>query len=65
MDLVDPSSPLPPWFSNEDLAAYADLYKNSEFRTALQVPYRYILCLEAFPFKEKMEGKKGLAQDQF
>lgn len=42
MDLVDPSSPLPPWFSNEDLAAYADLYKNSEFRTALQVPYRCI-----------------------
>ncbi|KAJ4980442.1 hypothetical protein NE237_031279 [Protea cynaroides] len=40
MDLVDPSSPLPPWFTEEDLAVYATLYEKSGFRTALQVPYR-------------------------
>ncbi|KAL7216036.1 hypothetical protein ACSBR1_028059 [Camellia fascicularis] len=40
MDLVDPSTPLPPWFSEEDLANYATLYEKSGFRTPLQVPYR-------------------------
>ncbi|XP_056177560.1 uncharacterized protein LOC130141003 [Syzygium oleosum] len=40
MDLVDASTPLPPWFSEEDLAAYASLYEKSGFRFALQVPYR-------------------------
>ncbi|KAK0589384.1 hypothetical protein LWI29_013531 [Acer saccharum] len=40
MDLADPSTPLPPWFSEEDLSVYAGLYENSGFRTALQVPYR-------------------------
>ena len=40
MDLVDPSTPLPPWFSEEDLSVYSDLFENSGFRTALQVPYR-------------------------
>ncbi|XP_042519840.1 AB hydrolase superfamily protein YfhM-like [Macadamia integrifolia] len=40
MDLVDPSSPLPPWFTEEDLAVYATLYEKSGFSTALQVPYR-------------------------
>lgn len=40
MDLVDPSTPLPPWFSEEDLCVYAGLYENSGFRTALRVPYR-------------------------
>ncbi|XP_039008963.1 epoxide hydrolase B-like [Hibiscus syriacus] len=40
MDLVDPLTPLPPWFTNDDLDAYATLYRNSGFRTALQVPYR-------------------------
>ena len=40
MDLVDPSTPLPPWFSEEDLTQYATLYEKSGFRTALQVPYR-------------------------
>ncbi|TXG55191.1 hypothetical protein EZV62_020447 [Acer yangbiense] len=40
MDLVDPSTPLPPWFSEEDLSVYAGLYENSGFRTALRVPYR-------------------------
>ena len=40
MDLVAPDTPLPPWFSEEDLSVYADLYEKSGFRTALQVPYR-------------------------
>ncbi|KAM7276495.1 hypothetical protein ACFE04_018361 [Oxalis oulophora] len=40
MDLVDPSTPLPPWFSEEDLAAYASLYEKSGFSYPLQVPYR-------------------------
>lgn len=41
MDLVDSSTPLPPWFSEEDLANYGSLYQNSGFQTALKVPYRY------------------------
>lgn len=40
MDLVNPSTPLPPWFSEDDLAVYASLYENSGFRFPLQVPYR-------------------------
>ncbi|KAK9068896.1 hypothetical protein SSX86_013012 [Deinandra increscens subsp. villosa] len=40
MDLVKPSTPLPSWFSEEDLEMYAALYEKSGFRTALQVPYR-------------------------
>lgn len=40
MDLVEPSTPLPPWLGEEDLAAYGDLYEKSGFQTALQVPYR-------------------------
>ncbi|KAF3618354.1 putative bifunctional epoxide hydrolase 2-like [Capsicum annuum] len=40
MDIVQPSTPLPPWFSEEDLTAYGALYENSGFRTAMQVPYR-------------------------
>lgn len=40
MDLVDPSTPLPPWFSEDDLTNYANLYEKSGFQTALQVPYR-------------------------
>ncbi|XP_052734240.1 uncharacterized protein LOC108340029 isoform X2 [Vigna angularis] len=40
MDLFNPSTPLPPWFSEEDLATYASLYEKSGFRYALQVPYR-------------------------
>ncbi|KAK5836972.1 uncharacterized protein LOC108459434 [Gossypium arboreum] len=43
MNLVDPSTPLPPWFTEEDLDVYATLYQNSGFRTALQVPYRCML----------------------
>lgn len=40
MDLVDETAPLPPWFTEEDLQTYAELYEKSGFRTALQVPYR-------------------------
>ncbi|XP_027911746.1 uncharacterized protein LOC114170462 isoform X2 [Vigna unguiculata] len=40
MDLFDPSTPLPPWFSEEDLSTYASLYEKSGFRYTLQVPYR-------------------------
>ncbi|CAL9012620.1 unnamed protein product [Prunus brigantina] len=40
MDLVDPATPLPPWFSEEDLSVYASLYEKSGFCFALQVPYR-------------------------
>ncbi|XP_015953456.1 uncharacterized protein LOC107477884 [Arachis duranensis] len=40
MDLFDPSKPLPPWFSEEDLQTYASLYEKSGFRYPLQVPYR-------------------------
>ncbi|KAF5728927.1 bifunctional epoxide hydrolase 2 isoform X2 [Tripterygium wilfordii] len=40
MDLVDTSTPLPPWFTEEDLATYGASYEKSGFRTALKVPYR-------------------------
>ncbi|CAA0816194.1 cytochrome P450- family 76- subfamily G-polypeptide 1 [Striga hermonthica] len=40
MDLVDESTPLPAWFTEQDLQAYAELYEKSGFETALQVPYR-------------------------
>ena len=40
MDLVDASTPLPPWFTEEDLATYGALYEKSGFQTALKVPYR-------------------------
>ncbi|XP_062016965.1 uncharacterized protein LOC133733344 [Rosa rugosa] len=40
MDLVDSSTPLPPWFTEEDLEAYGKLYEKSGFQTALQLPYR-------------------------
>uniref|UniRef100_A0A2P2KQT3 Epoxide hydrolase n=1 Tax=Rhizophora mucronata TaxID=61149 RepID=A0A2P2KQT3_RHIMU len=40
MDLVDPSTPLPPWFSEEDLSVYASLYEKHGFSFAMQIPYR-------------------------
>nr|KYP53253.1 Epoxide hydrolase 2 [Cajanus cajan] len=40
MDLVEPDTPLPSWFTEEDLATYGALYEKSGFQTALQVPYR-------------------------
>ncbi|CAA3004570.1 bifunctional epoxide hydrolase 2-like [Olea europaea subsp. europaea] len=42
MDMVDSSTPLPSWFTEEDLEAYGSLYAKSGFQTALQVPYRTI-----------------------
>ncbi|KAK3002953.1 hypothetical protein RJ639_019756 [Escallonia herrerae] len=49
MDLVEPSTPLPSWFTEEDLATYGALYEKSGFQTALQVPYR--------SFGEQSDGK--------
>ncbi|KAH9626985.1 hypothetical protein KSS87_017836 [Heliosperma pusillum] len=40
LDLVDLSTPLPSWLSENDIAYYGSLYENSGFETALQVPYR-------------------------
>ncbi|CAL5346017.1 unnamed protein product [Camellia sinensis] len=40
MDLVEPSTPLPPWFTEEDLENYEALYKKSGVLTAMQTPYR-------------------------
>ncbi|CAN6282603.1 unnamed protein product [Urochloa humidicola] len=40
MDLADMSTPLPAWFTEEDLDAYAALYEKSGFRYPLQMPYR-------------------------
>ncbi|KAJ9566062.1 hypothetical protein OSB04_002028 [Centaurea solstitialis] len=40
MDLVEPSAPLPYWFTEEDLEIYGASYVKSGFLTALQVPYR-------------------------
>ncbi|WVZ60103.1 hypothetical protein U9M48_010166 [Paspalum notatum var. saurae] len=42
MDLADMSAPLPEWFTEEDLDAYAKHYDKSGFRYALQMPYRAI-----------------------
>ncbi|KAF0930971.1 hypothetical protein E2562_038542 [Oryza meyeriana var. granulata] len=40
MDLADESTPMPQWFTDEDLSAYANLYEKSGFMTAIQIPYR-------------------------
>ncbi|WVZ24601.1 hypothetical protein V8G54_003145 [Vigna mungo] len=40
MDLVEPDTPLPAWFTEEDLETYGALYEKSGFQTALQIPYR-------------------------
>lgn len=40
MAIVEPSTPLPPWFTEVDLETYGALYEKSGFRTALKVPYR-------------------------
>lgn len=37
MDLADESTPLPEWFTEKDLDAYASLYANSTFRCSLQM----------------------------
>ncbi|KAI3710293.1 hypothetical protein L2E82_40071 [Cichorium intybus] len=40
MDIVGPSTPLPSWFTEEDLSAYGGLYEKSGFLNPLKVPYR-------------------------
>lgn len=40
MDLVDPSTPLPEWLSEDDLQAYTALYEKSGFPGPMQIPYR-------------------------
>uniref|UniRef100_A0ACD5TJ80 Uncharacterized protein n=1 Tax=Avena sativa TaxID=4498 RepID=A0ACD5TJ80_AVESA len=40
MDLADLSTPLPSWFTEEDLDAYAALYEKSGFHYPLRIPYR-------------------------
>ncbi|GMY37313.1 epoxide hydrolase b [Fagus crenata] len=42
MDLVDSSTPLPLWFTEEDLTTYGALYEKSGFQTALQIPHRSV-----------------------
>ncbi|XP_076942193.1 epoxide hydrolase 3-like [Bidens hawaiensis] len=49
LDLVDPSEPLPSWFTEEDLAVYGEAYSKSGFQTALQVPYRNLDDPNAYP----------------
>jgi len=39
MDLYDPSIPLPPWFTEDDLQMYSSLYEKSGFVFPIQVPY--------------------------
>ncbi|CAD6258130.1 unnamed protein product [Miscanthus lutarioriparius] len=40
MDLADLSTPLPEWFTEDDLAVYASLYEKSGFRYPMEMPYR-------------------------
>ncbi|CAK7350631.1 unnamed protein product [Dovyalis caffra] len=40
MDLVDPSTPLPSWLSNEDLTIYAKAYEKSGFDSPMRAPYK-------------------------
>ncbi|XP_020253614.1 uncharacterized protein LOC109830678 isoform X2 [Asparagus officinalis] len=46
MDLVEPSTPLPTWFTEDDLQAYADLYERSGFTYPLKMPYRSMNRME-------------------
>lgn len=52
MDLVNESTPLPSWFTEEDLEEYAKLYEKSGFEFPMQMPYRS-LCER----KEMVEPK--------
>ncbi|KAJ3682232.1 hypothetical protein LUZ60_014805 [Juncus effusus] len=40
LDLADLSTPLPDWFTEEDLSVYASLYEKKGFTYPLQIPYR-------------------------
>ncbi|PWA57281.1 epoxide hydrolase [Artemisia annua] len=57
MDLVKPSTPLPSWFTEKDLAEYAALYEKSGFRFALQVPYRSLGMAGSEVQDPKVEAK--------
>ncbi|GAA0146884.1 hydrolase [Lithospermum erythrorhizon] len=48
MDLVEPNTPLPTWFTENDLAAYGALYEKSGFSTPLQIPYRSLGEMETY-----------------
>ncbi|XP_059065559.1 uncharacterized protein LOC131857298 [Cryptomeria japonica] len=39
MDLYDPATPWPAWFTEDDLKMYSSLYEKSGFAFPLQVPY--------------------------
>ncbi|GLJ41739.1 hypothetical protein SUGI_0863840 [Cryptomeria japonica] len=39
MDLYDPATPLPSWFTEDDLKIYSSLYEKSGFAFPMQVPY--------------------------
>lgn len=54
LDLADSSAPLPPWFTEADLDAYAALYQNSGFSFPLHMPYRPVAStstMHGFKFK--------------
>ncbi|GJY37345.1 putative epoxide hydrolase [Tanacetum coccineum] len=57
MDLVKPSTPLPSWFTEEDLTEYVALYEKSGFRFALQVPYRTLNTVGSEVEDPKVEAK--------
>ncbi|KAM0001009.1 putative soluble epoxide hydrolase [Helianthus debilis subsp. tardiflorus] len=40
MDIVSPSTPLPSWFTDDNLSAYGALYEKSGLLEPLKVPYR-------------------------
>nr|GEU88484.1 bifunctional epoxide hydrolase 2-like [Tanacetum cinerariifolium] len=40
MDIVSQSTPLPSWFTDDDLSVYVALYEKSGFLNSLKVPYR-------------------------
>ncbi|XP_071724389.1 epoxide hydrolase 3-like [Rutidosis leptorrhynchoides] len=40
MDLVEPSTPLPIWLTEEDVSAYTTLYEKSGFESPMLVPYK-------------------------
>ncbi|XP_042382013.1 epoxide hydrolase A-like isoform X2 [Zingiber officinale] len=55
LDLADSSAPLPPWFTEADLDAYAALYENSGFSFPLHMPYRSLHKLETGGEDPKVE----------
>nr|GEU81764.1 bifunctional epoxide hydrolase 2-like [Tanacetum cinerariifolium] len=40
MDIISPSTPLPSWFTEDDLSVYGALYEKCGFLNSLKVPYR-------------------------